>query len=69
MVLVVVVVVVVVAGVRLVVVRLLPSSLVFRLGRAVVRVARAVRGAERRMIGMLIDLVENGLEVDEFCGV
>ena len=64
-VLVVVVVVVVVAGAWRAVVRLGPRSLVFRLGRAVVRVARVVRGAvvrwarvvrgaERRMRGMMI---------------
>ena len=53
----VVVVVVVVAGARRAVVarvvRPPPRSLVFRLGRAVVRVGRVVRGAVRR-IGMLI---------------
>lgn len=52
---VVVVVVVVVTGVRLAV-RRPPSSLVLRLGRAVARVARTVRGAERRMRGMVVEL-------------
>ena len=49
---VVVVVVVVEAGARLAFLRP-PRSLVLRLGRVVVRLVRTVRGAERRIIGML----------------
>jgi hypothetical protein len=52
----VVVVVVVVAGARRAVVRFGPKILVFIEGRAVVLVVRVVRGALRRMIGMLDDI-------------
>ena len=52
LVVVVVVVVVVEAGARLAFLRP-PRSLVLRLGRVVVRLVRTVRGAERRIIGML----------------
>ena len=55
----VVVVVVVVAGARRAVVRFGPRRRVLRLGRAVDRVVRVVRGAERRMRGMLM-VVELG---------